>query len=78
MKSCDACERATKTTSVASMQGQDTNVTTTYSNYQKTDFGYLTAYKIDVDLGQFQLGYVVKTVTVNKDVDPKIFDMPGK
>jgi len=67
-----------KITSTASMQGQDTNVVTTLSNYQKTDFGYLAAYKIDVDLGQFQLGYVVKSVTVNKDIDPKIFDMPGK
>ena len=67
-----------KVTSSASMQGQDTNVVTTLSNYQKTDFGYLSPYKIDVDLGQYQLGYVVKSVAVNKDVDPKIFDMPGK
>ena len=67
-----------KTTTTASMQGQDMNVTTTYSNYQKTEFGYLAPYKIDVDLGQFQLGYTVKSVSVNKDVDPKIFDMPGK
>ena len=67
-----------KTTSTASMQGQDTNVVTIYSNYQKTDFGYLQAYKIDIDLGQFQLAYTVKSVTVNKDVDLKIFDMPGK
>jgi hypothetical protein len=67
-----------KTTTIASMQGQDTNVVTTLSNYQKTDFGYLAAFKIDVDLGQFQLSYTVKSVTVNKDVDPKIFDMPGK
>jgi len=68
----------TKVTSTANMQGQDTNVTTTYSNFTKTDFGYLAAYKIDVDLGQIQLSYTVKSITVNKDVDPKIFDMPGK
>jgi hypothetical protein len=67
-----------KVTSTATMQGQDTNVVTTLSNYQKTDFGYLQAYKMDVDLGQIQLGYVIKSITVNKDVDPKIFDMPGK
>ena len=67
-----------KVTSTASMQGQDTNVVTALSNYQKTDFGYLQAYKVDVDMGQFQLGYVIKSVAVNKDVDPKIFDMPGK
>lgn len=67
-----------KTATTASMQGQTSDVTTTYSNYQKTDFGYLAPYKIDVDLGQFQLGYVIKSVTVNKDIDPKIFDMPAK
>jgi hypothetical protein len=67
-----------KTTTTVSAQGQDTDVATTYSNYQKTDFGYLAPYKIDVDLGQIQLAYVIKSIAVNKDVDPKIFDMPGK
>ena len=67
-----------KITSTVSVQGQTTDVTTAYSNYQKTDFGYLAPYKIDVDLGQIQLAYTVKSIAVNKDVDPKIFDMPGK
>jgi hypothetical protein len=67
-----------KVTTTATMQGQDTNVTTTFSNYQKTDFGYLAPFKVDVDLGQIQLSYVAKAVTVNKDIDPKIFDMPAK
>jgi hypothetical protein len=62
----------------ATVQGQATDVTTTYGNYQKTDFGYMTPYKVDVDLGQVQLGYVIKSVTVNKDIDPKVFEMPGK
>ena len=68
----------TKMTQSVSMQGQTTDVTTTLGNYQKTDFGYSTAYKIDIDFGQFQLNYTIKTVTVNKDIDPKIFDMPAK
>jgi len=67
-----------KVVSTTSMQGQPVEAATSYSNYQKTDFGYMAPYKIDVDLGQVQLSYVVKTVTVNKDVDPKIFDMPAK
>ena len=67
-----------KITSTVSVQGQTTDVTTAYSNYQKTDFGYLAPYKIDVDLGQIQLAYTVKSIAVNKDVDSKIFDMPGK
>jgi len=60
------------------MQGQTADVSTTLSNYQKTDIGYLAPFKIDVDLGQIQLAYTVKTLTINKDVDPKIFDMPAK
>jgi hypothetical protein len=67
-----------KTTTTQSMQGQDVTVTTTLANYKKTDFGDLEPYKIDIDFGQFQLGFVVKSVTINKDIDPKIFDMPAK
>ncbi|MFI5162019.1 MAG: hypothetical protein ACHQHN_12125 [Sphingobacteriales bacterium] len=61
-----------------SVQGQDITVTTTLSNYKKTDFGELEPNKIDIDFGQFQLAFVVKTVTINKDIDSKIFDMPAK
>jgi hypothetical protein len=67
-----------KITTTGSAQGQAFQATTTYSNYQKTDFGYLAPFKVDVDLGQVQLSYVAKSVTVNKDIDPKVFDMPGK
>ncbi|HVS92071.1 MAG TPA: hypothetical protein VHE59_08580 [Mucilaginibacter sp.] len=65
-----------KMTSTASMQGQDVNVTTSLSDYKKTDFGELEPYKVDIDFGQFQLDFVVKSITINKDIDPKIFDMP--
>jgi hypothetical protein len=67
-----------KTAVTATVNGQSTNITETYANYQKTDFGYLAPFKVDVDLGQVQLSYVAKSVTVNKDIDPKVFDMPGK
>ncbi len=67
-----------KLTTTATAQGQSTNVTETFANYQKTDFGYLAPFKVDIDLGQVQLGYVAKSVTVNKDIDPKVFDMPAK
>jgi len=67
-----------KITATATAQGQTTDVSETYSNYQKTDFGYLAPFKVDVDLGQVQLSYVAKSVTVNKDIDPKVFDMPAK
>jgi hypothetical protein len=67
-----------KMVSKSEMQGQQVEVTTTLSDYRKTDAGLMSPYKIDIDLGQFQLAYVVKTVDINKDVDPKIFDMPAK
>ncbi|HEY4327706.1 MAG TPA: hypothetical protein VGN20_27240 [Mucilaginibacter sp.] len=67
-----------KTVSKSEMQGQPVEVTTTLSDYRKNDAGLMSPYKIDIDLGQFQLAYVIKTIEVNKDVDPKIFDMPAK
>jgi hypothetical protein len=66
----------TKMTQTVSMQGQPADVTTTLSDYKKTDFGYVSPNKIDIDFGQFQLSYAVKSITVNKDIDPKVFDMP--
>lgn len=67
-----------KVVTVGSAQGQAVQATTTYSNYQKTDFGFVTPFKADIDLGQVQLAYVAKSVTVNKDIDPKVFEMPAK
>ena len=68
----------TKVTQTFSMQGQTTDVTTTLSDYKKTDFGYITPNKVDIDFGQFQLSYTAKSITVNKDIDPRVFDMPAK
>lgn len=67
-----------KIATTATAQGQTTDVSESYSNYQKTDFGLLVPFKVDVDLGQIQLAYVAKAVTINKDIDPKVFDMPAK
>jgi len=60
------------------VMGQEVTVTTTYSNYQKTDFGLMMPYTVNVDMGQFALTNNTKKVEVNKDIDPKIFDMPKK
>lgn len=61
----------------AQMQGQDVDMTTSYSDYRKTDTGMLMPYSMDVDFGgQFQLTISVKKLEVNKPVDPSIFDMP--
>ncbi|HWE86149.1 MAG TPA: hypothetical protein VG267_14500 [Terracidiphilus sp.] len=59
------------------MQGQDVDITTTYSDYRKTDVGYLMPYAMDLDFGgQFQLSIAIKKVELNKTIDPAIFEMP--
>lgn len=60
-----------------SMQGQEVDVTTTFSDYRKTDLGYLMPYAMDIDFGgQFQLSMTIKKVELNKTVDPAIFELP--
>ena len=64
-------------TTKGKMQDQDVDITTTFSDYRKTDLGYLLPYSIDIDLGgQFQLSISVKKVELNKTIDPAVFEMP--
>ncbi|HEY4874378.1 MAG TPA: hypothetical protein VIH86_02290 [Puia sp.] len=59
--------------------GQDVEITTTMSNYKKTDGGFVAPYSVDLDFGgQFQISSTIKKIELNKPVDPKIFDMPSK
>ena len=59
------------------MQGQELESTRTYSDYRKTDTGYLVPYNVGIDFGgQFSLSIAVKKVELNKTIDPAIFDMP--
>jgi len=59
------------------MQGQSVDVTTTFSDYRKTELGYVIPYAMDIDLGgQFSLSISVKKVEFNKTIDPAIFAMP--
>jgi hypothetical protein len=61
------------------MMGQQMDVTATYSDYKKTDFGWVVPQNVEINMGgQFSMTLKLKNVEVNKDVDPKIFDMPGK
>jgi hypothetical protein len=56
--------------------GQAVEVTTTYSDHKKTDFGVVLPYTKSVDMGMFQYVQKIDKVEVNKALDPKIFDMP--
>jgi hypothetical protein len=63
-------------TSTVQMQGQPVTLTTSYSDYRKTETGFMVPYGISLDFGQFQLSISVKTVELNKTIDPTIFAMP--
>ena len=64
-------------TTKGKMQGQDVDITTTLSDYRKTDVGYFIPYVINVDLGgQFSLSITLKKIELNKTIDPAIFAMP--
>lgn len=66
----------TKSIMKGEAMGQAVDVTTTYSDHKKTDFGLVLPYTKSVDMGVFQFVQKINKVEVNKAIDPKIFDMP--
>lgn len=61
----------------ANMQGQDVDFTSSFSDYRKTELGFLVPYAMDLDFGgQFSLSITVKKVELNKTIDPAIFALP--
>ncbi|PWU00414.1 MAG: outer membrane lipoprotein-sorting protein [Bacteroidetes bacterium] len=59
------------------VNGQSMDISISYSNYQKTDYGIPVASNFEANYGdQFSMTSTIKKVEVNKAVDPKIFDMP--
>ena len=65
-----------KTVNSLSVNGQDIEITTAFSDYKKTDVGYLMPFKQDVTYPQFTLAITHNKVEVNKTIDPAIFEMP--
>lgn len=57
------------------MMGQQIEVTTTYSDFKKTDYGWVIPQTIDINMGQFAITSKVKNVEVNTPVDASIFEM---
>ena len=67
----------TSVTSKGKMQDQDVDIITKFSDYRKTDLGYMIPYAVDLDIGgQFTLTIAVKKVELNKTIDPAIFAIP--
>jgi hypothetical protein len=61
----------------ADMMGQQMEVITSYSNYQKTDSGLAVPYTTEMDYsGQFFMVTTITKVDVNVPVDPAIFVKP--
>lgn len=59
------------------MMGQDVDMTISFADYKKTDYGFVMPFTLNADFGgQFQMATKVTKVDVNTPVDPKIFEMP--
>ena len=61
---------------VANNMGQEVEIKSTYSDFQKTDYGLVVPHSIDIDFGgQFTLTSKLQKVDVNQPVDASIFEM---
>jgi hypothetical protein len=59
------------------MAGQEAEAGITFSDFRKTDYGYVMPYSTEMTLPQgFNLTSTVKKVEINKPIDTKIFEMP--
>jgi hypothetical protein len=59
----------------ANVNGEDVKGITLFSNYKKTDSGLVMAFTT-VSTQGFEIKLNVKKVEFNKEIDPKIFNMP--
>jgi hypothetical protein len=59
-----------------SVNGQDMEITTAFSDYRKTETGFLMPFKQDVTYPQRTVAITHNKIEVNKAVDPTIFEMP--
>jgi len=57
------------------MDSQDITSTAKYSDYKKTDIGYVVPTTLGVNNGSYDVTISYTKVEVNKEVDPAIFEM---
>jgi hypothetical protein len=68
-----------KTTFDGQVMGQNVDIASTYSNYKKTDFGFIFPYTIDTNFsGQLSYATTITKLEINKPVDPSVFVMPNQ
>jgi hypothetical protein len=59
------------------MMGQEITMKINFSDFQKTEIGYVMPFAMDMAFGdQFSLTVLIKKVEFNKPIDPAIFEMP--
>jgi hypothetical protein len=57
------------------MMGNTVTVTINYSDYRKTDSGWVVPYATDINMGQFSIGTKLNKIEVNPTIDPALFEM---
>ena len=60
----------------ATVSGKDVTNSSSFSNYKKTDFGYVVANTMATTNMGYDIVINYNKVEINKDIDPKIFAMP--
>lgn len=66
-----------RTVARINFNGQEIEQGVNYSNFKKTDFGFVVPYSYAIEYpGGMTLTVAVKKIEINKEVDPKIFDKP--
>lgn len=65
-----------KLTSDMNIGGQQVETTIGFSDYRKTDNGFVFAYAQQLILPQVTLNITHSKVDINKPIDPSVFDMP--
>jgi len=65
-----------KTDTKVNVSGQDIASVTKYSDFKKTDIGYVVPTTLTVNNAGYDVTITYTKVEVNKEVDPKIFEMP--
>lgn len=62
--------------STSNNNGQEVEVKSTFSDFQKTDYGIVVPRSVDIDFGgQFSVATKVQKVDINQPVDAGIFEM---
>ncbi len=57
------------------VQGQSMEITSTFSDYKKTDYGYVAPGSTEVSFPMFSFTLKTKKIDINKEIDPALFEM---